>query len=139
MGSATIVREATWVEENGADVIIAQGAEAGGHRGMFLTENIANQPGIFALLPQVVDAVRLPVVAAGGIADGRGIAAAFALGAAGVQIGTAYLRCPESKVIAPARAALAAAMHDSPVLTNAMTARPARGFANLVQRAFCPD
>ena len=100
MSSATIVKEAIWLEENGADVIIAQGAEAGGHRGMFLTENIAEQPGTFALVPQVVDAVKVPVIAAGGIADGRGIAAAFALGAAGVQIGTAYLRCPESKVMA---------------------------------------
>ena len=109
MSSATIVKEAIWLEENGADVIIAQGAEAGGHRGMFLTENIAEQPGTFALVPQVVDAVKVPVIAAGGIADGRGIAAAFALGAAGVQIGTAYLRCPESKVIAPARVALAQA------------------------------
>ena len=99
MASATIVKEAIWLEENGADVIIAQGAEAGGHRGMFLTENIAEQPGTFALVPQVVDAVKVPVIAAGGIADGRGIAAAFALGAAGVQIGSAYLRCPESKVI----------------------------------------
>ena len=108
MSSATIVKEAIWLEENGADAIIAQGAEAGGHRGMFLTDNIAEQPGTFALVPQVVDAVKVPVIAAGGIADGRGIAAAFALGAAGVQIGSAYLRCPESKVIAPARAALAA-------------------------------
>src|ERR1700730_7221405 len=98
MSSATIVKEAIWLEENGADVIIAQGAEAGGHRGMFLTDNIAEQPGTFALVPQVVDAVRVPVIAAGGIADGRGIAAAFALGASGVQIGTAYLRCPESRV-----------------------------------------
>ena len=97
MSSATIVKEAIWLEENGADVIIAQGAEAGGHRGMFLTDNIAQQPGTFALVPQVVDAVRVPVIAAGGIADGRGIAAAFALGASGVQIGSAYLRCPESE------------------------------------------
>ena len=97
MSSATIVKEAIWLEENGADVIIAQGAEAGGHRGMFLTDNIAEQPGTFALVPQVVDAVKVPVIAAGGIADGRGIAAAFALGASGVQIGSAYLRCPESK------------------------------------------
>src|SRR6202790_5300942 len=138
MGSATIVREAIWLEENGADVIIAQGAEAGGHRGMFLTENIANQPGSFALLPQVVEAVRVPVIAAGGIADGRGIAAAFALGAAGVQIGTAYLRCPESKVIAPARAALAASMDDSTVITNVMTGRPARGVVNRVMREVGP-
>jgi nitronate monooxygenase len=138
MASATIVREAIWLEENGADVIIAQGAEAGGHRGMFLTENIANQPGTFALLPQVADAVRLPVVAAGGIADGRGIAAAFALGASGVQIGTAYLRCPESKVIGPVRAALAAAMDDSTVITNVMTGRPARGVANRAIREVGP-
>ena len=114
ISSATIVREARWLEENGADAIIAQGAEAGGHRGMFLTESIANQPGTFALVPQVVDAVRVPVIAAGGIADGRGIAAAFALGAAGVQIGSAYLRCPESKVIAPARKALAEASDERP-------------------------
>src|SRR3954470_4008671 len=130
MSSATTVKEAIWLEENGADVIIAQGAEAGGHRGMFLTENIAEQPGTFALVPQVVDAVKVPVIAAGGIADGRGIAAAFALGAAGVQIGTAYLRCPESRVSAPARAVLSEALDDSTVITNVMTGRPARGIAN---------
>ena len=138
ISSATIVREAIWLEENGADAIIAQGAEAGGHRGMFLTENIAEQPGTFALVPQVVDAVKVPVIAAGGIADGRGIAAAFALGAAGVQIGSAYLRCPESKVIAPARAALAQARDDSTVITNVMTGRPARGVANRVMREVGP-
>ena len=138
MSSATIVKEAIWLEENGADVIIAQGAEAGGHRGMFLTDNIAEQPGTFALVPQVVDAVKVPVIAAGGIADGRGIAAAFALGAAGVQIGSAYLRCPESKVIAPARAALAQAHDDSTVITNVMTGRPARGVANRVMREVGP-
>jgi nitronate monooxygenase len=138
MSSATIVKEAIWLEENGADVIIAQGAEAGGHRGMFLTENIAEQPGTFALVPQVVDAVKVPVVAAGGIADGRGIAAAFALGAAGVQIGTAYLRCPESTVIAPAREALARARDDSTVVTNVMTGRPARGVANHAMRELGP-
>jgi nitronate monooxygenase len=138
MASATIVKEAIWLEENGADAIIAQGAEAGGHRGMFLTENIAEQPGTFALVPQVVDAVKVPVIAAGGIADGRGIAAAFALGAAGVQIGSAYLRCPESRVIAPARAALAQARDDSTVITNVMTGRPARGVANRVMREIGP-
>ena len=138
ISSATIVREAIWLEENGADAIIAQGAEAGGHRGMFLTENIDEQPGTFALVPQVVDAVKVPVIAAGGIADGRGIAAAFALGAAGVQIGTAYLRCPESKVIAPARVALAQARDDSTVITNVMTGRPARGVANRVMREVGP-
>jgi len=138
ISSATIVREAIWLEENGADAIIAQGAEAGGHRGMFLTENIAEQPGTFALVPQVVDAVKVPVIAAGGIADGRGIAAAFALGAAGVQIGSAYLRCPESRVIAPARVALGQARDDSTVITNVMTGRPARGVANRVMREVGP-
>jgi len=138
MSSATIVKEAIWLEENGADVIIAQGAEAGGHRGMFLTEDISEQPGTFALLPQVVDAVKVPVIAAGGIADGRGIAAAFALGAAGVQIGTAYLRCPESRVSAPARAALSQALDDSTVITNVMTGRPARGVVNRVMREVGP-
>jgi len=132
ISSATIVKEAIWLEENGADAIVAQGAEAGGHRGMFMTENIAEQPGTFALVPQVVDAVKVPVIAAGGIADGRGIAAAFALGAAGVQIGTAYLRCPESRVIAPARSALGHARDDSTVITNVMTGRPARGVVNRV-------
>src|SRR6476660_192199 len=124
--TATTEKEAIWLEENGADAIIAQGAEAGGHRGMFLTDNVSEQPGTFALVPQVVDAVKVPVIAAGGIADGRGIAAAFALGAAGVQIGTAYLRCPESKLAAPARVALAQAHDDSTVITNVMTGRPAR-------------
>ena len=138
MSSATTVKEAIWVEENGADVVIAQGAEAGGHRGMFLTDSIAGQPGTFALVPQVVDAVKVPVIAAGGIADGRGIAAALALGAAGVQIGTAYLRCPESKVTAPARAALAQATDESTVITNVMTGRPARGVANRVMREVGP-
>src|SRR2546430_12453525 len=138
MSSATIVREAIWLEESGADVIIAQGAEAGGHLGTSLTENLAEQPGPWALVPQVVDAVKVPVIAAGGIADGRGIAAAFALGASGVQIGTAYLRCPESKVIAPARVALAQAHDDSTVITNVMTGRPARGVANRIMREVGP-
>ena len=105
---------------------------------MFLTEDIAGQPGTFALVPQVVDAVGVPVIAAGGIADGRGIAAAFALGAAGVQIGTAYLRCPESKVIAPARVALAQGADDSTVITNVMTGRPARGVPNRLMREVGP-
>jgi nitronate monooxygenase len=138
MSSATTVREALWLEDHGADVILAQGVEAGGHRGMFLTDNIAEQIGTFALVPQVVDAVNVPVIAAGGIADGRGIAAAFALGASGVQIGSAYLRCPESKVSVPARAALAAARDDSTVLTNVMTGRPARGLVNRVMREVGP-
>lgn len=138
ISSATIVKEAIWLEENGADVIVAQGADAGGHRGMFLTDRIAEQPGTFSLLPQVVDAVKVPVIAAGGIADGRGIAAAFALGASGVQIGSAYLRCPESKVSAAARVALAQASDASTVITNVMTGRPARGVANRVMREVGP-
>jgi nitronate monooxygenase len=138
IGSATIVKEAVWLEQNGADAVIAQGAEAGGHRGMFLTENIASQPGTMSLVPQVVDAVRVPVIAAGGIADGRGIAAAFALGAAGVQIGTAYLHTLDSKVSAGGRAALAGATDESTVITNVMTGRPARGVANRLMREVGP-
>lgn len=138
MASATTVKEAIWLEENGANVIIAQGADAGGHRGMFLTDNIAEQPGTFSLVPQLVDAVKVPVIAAGGIADGRGIAAAFALGASGVQIGSAYLRCPESKLTASARVALAQASDESTVITNVMTGRPARGVANRVMREVGP-
>jgi nitronate monooxygenase len=138
MSSATIVKEAVWLEQNGCDAIIAQGAEAGGHRGMFLTDNIAEQLGTFALLPQVVDAVKVPVIAAGGIADGRGIAAAFALGAAGVQIGSAYLRCPESIISAPARLVLAQARDDATVLTNVMSGRPARGITNRIMREIGP-
>lgn len=138
MASATIVREAVWLEQNGADVIIAQGAEAGGHRGMFLTDDIFTQPGTFALVPQVVDAVGLPVIAAGGIADGRGIAAAFALGASGVQVGSAYLRCHESKAISAAKIAFADATDESTVITNVMTGRPARGVFNRVMKELGP-
>lgn len=138
IASATIVKEAIWLEQNGVDAIIAQGAEAGGHRGMFMTENIAEQPGTFALVPQVVDAVKVPVIAAGGIADGRGIAAAFALGAAGVQIGTVYLHTPESKVSAGGRKALSEASDDSTVITNVMTGRPARGVANRLMKEVGP-
>ncbi|MEY9361398.1 nitronate monooxygenase [Bradyrhizobium yuanmingense] len=138
ISSATTVKEAVWLEERGVDAVIAQGAEAGGHRGMFLTDKIAEQPGTFALVPQVVDAVKVPVIAGGGIADGRGIAAAFALGAAGVQIGSAYLRCPESKLSAGGRKALAEARDDSTVITNVMTGRPARGVQNRLMREAGP-
>jgi len=126
LSSATTVKEAVWLEARGVDAVIAQGAEAGGHRGMFLTDSAASQPGTMALVPQVVDAVRVPVIAAGGIGDGRGIAAAIALGAGGVQIGTAYLRCPESTITALHRVALASATEDATVLTNVLTGRPAR-------------
>jgi nitronate monooxygenase len=134
MGSATTAAEARWLEARGVDAIIAQGNEAGGHRGIFLSEDISTQPGTFALIPQIVDAVKVPVIAAGGIADARGIAAAFALGAAGVQIGSAYLWCPESKISAPHRAALKSARDDSTALTSLMTGRPARGIINRVMR-----
>ena len=134
ISSATTVAEARWLEECGVDAIIAQGAEAGGHRGIFLSDDISTQAGTFALVPQVVDAVKVPVIAAGGIADARGIAAAFALGAAGVQIGTAYLHCPESKISASHRAALKASQDNSTTLTNVMSGRPARGIVNRLIR-----
>jgi nitronate monooxygenase len=134
ISSATTADEARWLEARGVDAIIAQGNEAGGHRGIFLSDDISTQAGTFALVPQVVDAVKVPVIAAGGIADGRGIAAAFALGAAGVQIGTAYLHSPESKISAPHRSALAEAKDNSTVLTNIMSGRPARGIVNRLIR-----
>lgn len=138
MSSATTVREARWLETHGCDVVIAQGCEAGGHRAMFLAEDAASQPGTLALVPQIVDAVRVPVVAAGGIADGRGIAAAFALGAAGVQIGTAYLFAQESLVSPLHRQRLLAARDDETALTNVFTGRPARSLANRVMRELGP-
>ena len=107
LSSATTIAEARWLEAEGVDAIIAQGAEAGGHRGMFLTGDVATQIGTLSLVPQIVDAVRCPVIAAGGIANGRGIAAAFMLGASAVQIGTAYLFCPEATISQPHRQALA--------------------------------
>jgi nitronate monooxygenase len=136
--SATSVAEARWLESEGCDAIIAQGYEAGGHRGHFLSSDVAGQAGTFALVPQVVDAVGVPVIAAGGIADGRGIVAALALGAAAVQIGTAYLLCPESKVTALHREALKLAADNDTVLTNVFTGRPARGIANRFTREAGP-
>ena len=136
--SATTVTEAQWLEGRGVDAVIAQGVEAGGHRAMFLSAEISAQPGLFALLPQVVDAVHTPVIAAGGIADGRGIAAAFALGAAAVQIGTAYLSTPQSTISAIHREALRAAKDDSTRLTNLFTGRPARSILNRFMREHGP-
>jgi nitronate monooxygenase len=138
LSSATTAAEARWLEAHGADAIIAQGYEAGGHRGMFLTNDLAAQVGTFALVPQIVDAVKVPVIAAGGITDARGIAAAFALGAAGAQIGTAYLWSPEAKISAPHRAALERAPSDGTAVTNLMTGRPARGIINRVMREIGP-
>lgn len=138
MSSATTVEEARWLEEHGCDAIIAQGYEAGGHRGMFLTDKLSTQVGTLALVPQVVDAVTVPVIAAGGIADGRGIAAAFALGASGVQIGTAYLFTPESLIGPLHRTALLAARDDQTALTNVFSGRPARGLMNRIMREVGP-
>ncbi|MFT3927156.1 MAG: nitronate monooxygenase [Myxococcales bacterium] len=138
LSSATTVAEARALEDQGCDVIIAQGAEAGGHRGMFLTDRVASQVGTLALVPQVVDAVKVPVLAAGGIADARGVLAAIALGASGVQVGTAYLKCRESTVSALHRAALAAAQDDSTQLTNVFTGRPARSLVNRLVREVGP-
>jgi nitronate monooxygenase len=138
ISSATTVAEARWLEQRGVDAVIAQGYEAGGHRGIFLTDDIATQAGTFALIPQIVDAVRVPVIAAGAVTDARGIAAAFALGAAGVQIGSAYLWCPEAKISAPHRAALKTAGDHGTALTNLMTGRPARGIINRVMREVGP-
>src|SRR5262245_40038955 len=136
--SATTVQEARWLVERGVDAVIAQGVEAGGHRGMFLTEDIAAQVGTLALVPQIVDAVDVPVIAAGGITDARGIVAAFALGAAAVQMGTAFLHCPESKISKPHRAALQSTQADGTALTNVMTGRPARGIINRLIRELGP-
>ncbi len=138
LSTATTVAEARWLEASGVDGVIAQGYEAGGHRGSFLDESPETQPGTFALVPQVVDAVALPVIAAGGIADGRGIAAAFALGAAGVLIGTAFLLSPESLARELHQAALARAGDDSTAVTNLLSGRPARGVMNRVMRELGP-
>ena len=134
LSSATTVEEALWLEARGVDAIIAQGYEAGGHRGTFLATELdqamASQAGTLALVPQIVDAVRVPVIAAGGIADGRGIAAALALGAAAVQIGTAFLLCPEAATPSLHRDALRQARRRATVVTNVFTGRPARVLPN---------
>lgn len=130
LASATTVEEARWLEAHGADAVIAQGLEAGGHRGIFLSDDLSTQVGTMALLPQIVRAVRLPVIAAGGIADAQGVAAAMALGAAGVQVGTSYLLCPEATTTPLHRAALSSPRAEHTVLTNLITGRPARGMRN---------
>lgn len=130
LSSATTVAEARWLAERGVDAVIAQGTEAGGHRGSFLDVDTAEQPGLFALIPQVASAVDVPVIAAGGIVDGRTIAAALMLGASAVQIGTAFLRCPEASVHPRHRAALAGAADNGTRLTNLFSGKPARGLIN---------
>ncbi len=138
LATATTVEEACWLEARGVDGVIAQGLEAGGHRGMFLSEDLATQVGTFALLPQIVRAVKLPVIAAGGIADSKGVAAAMALGAAGVQIGTAYLLCLEATTSAVHRAALKSEAARHTALTNLFSGRPARGIVNRIMRELGP-
>jgi len=138
LSSATTVEEARWLEAQGVDAIIAQGIEAGGHRGIFLSEDLNTQVGTFALLPQIVRAVKLPVIAAGGIADAKGVAAAMALGAVAVQIGTSYLLCPEATTSAVHRAALKSAAARHTALTNLFSGRPARGIVNRVMRELGP-
>ena len=136
--SATTVAEAVWLEAQGIDAIIAQGVEAGGHRGMFLSDDITSQVGTFALLPQIVQAVNLPVIAAGGIADAVGVAAAIGLGAAAAQIGTAYMLCDEATTSAVHRAALQDPTAVHTALTNRFSGRPARSIVNRVMRELGP-
>src|SRR5229473_4807625 len=130
IGSATTVREAQWLEAHGCDAVIAMGLEAGGHRGNFISDDMARQVGTFALVPQIADGIKVPVIAAGGVADARGIVAALALGASAVQIGTAYLFCPEARVAPLHLEALMNAADDDTMITNVFTGRPARGIAN---------
>jgi len=138
LSSATTVEEARWLEAKGVDAIIAQGLEAGGHRGHFLSHDLTRQQGTFALLPQIVRAVKLPVIAAGGIATAEGVAAATALGASAVQIGTAFMLCNEAKTSALHRAALQSETARHTALTNLFTGRPARGIVNRLMRELGP-
>lgn len=138
LASATTVAEACWLEAQGVDAIIAQGLEAGGHRGIFLSEDLSTQVGTFALVPQIVQAVSVPVIAAGGIADAKGVAAAMALGAAGVQIGTAYLLCPEATTSAVHRAALTSDAARHTAITSLFTGRPARSIVNRIMKDLGP-
>ena len=138
ISSATTVAEAQWLEANGADAVIAQGMEAGGHRGIFLSQDLTTQIGTFALLPQVVAAVKVPVIAAGGIADAAGVRAALALGASAVQLGTAFLLCDEATTSPVYRAALKSPEARHTALTNLFTGRPARGIVNRLMRELGP-
>ena len=138
LSSATTVAEGVWLQDHGVDAVIAQGLEAGGHRAMFLSDDLDTQLGTLALVPQLVRALRVPVIAAGGVADASGVAAAMALGASGVQVGTAYLLCPEARTSALHRAALRDAAPPHTALTNLFTGRPARGIVNRLMRELGP-
>jgi nitronate monooxygenase len=138
LSSATTVAEAQWLENKGADAIIAQGLEAGGHRGIFLSDDLTTQIGTFSLLPQIVRAVKIPVIAAGGIADAAGVKAAMSLGAVAAQIGTAFLLCPEAMISTVHRAALKSEASRHTALTNIFTGRPARGIVNRVMKTVGP-
>ncbi|WP_437321652.1 NAD(P)H-dependent flavin oxidoreductase [Sorangium sp. So ce385] len=138
IGTATTVDEAIALDQAGVDIIVASGSDAGGHRGAFLRPVRESLVGTLSLVPQVVDAVRAPVVAAGGIADGRGVAAALALGASGVQIGTAFLACEESGASAGHRSALASPGARTTVLTRVFSGRTARGIPNAFVEALTP-
>lgn len=138
IASATTVTEALWLEANGADAIIAQGLEAGGHRGIFLSDDITTQVGTFSLLPQIVDKVNLPVIAAGGIANAAGVAAALSLGASAVQVGTAYLLCDETKTSRIHRAAIKSKTSQHTAITNLFSGRPARSIVNRIIREIGP-
>lgn len=138
LASATTVDEALWLQAQGVDAIIAQGLEAGGHRGLFLSDDLSTQVGTMALLPQIVQAVAVPVIAAGGIANADGVAAAVALGASAVQIGTAYMCCPESTTSALHRAVLQSPAARHTALTSLFTGRPARGIMNRLMRELGP-
>jgi len=134
LSSATTVDEARWLEAHGVDAIIAQGLEAGGHRGIFLSRDLTTQVGTLALLPQIVRAVNVPVIGAGGIADAKGVKAALSMGAIAAQVGTAYLLCPEATTSTPHRAALKSEAARHTALTNLFTGRPARGIVNRLMR-----
>ena len=136
--AATTIEEARWLESRGVDAIIAQGVEAGGHRGSFLSDDLTRQMGTFALLPQIVRAVSVPVIAAGGIADAAGVTAALALGASAVQLGTAYLLCPRGHDQRGPRAALSSDAARHTAITNVFTGRPARGIVNRLIRELGP-
>jgi len=138
ISSATTVDEARYLEANGVDAVIAQGLEAGGHRGMFLTADLNTQTGTFALVRQIAAAVKIPVIAAGGIADSRGAFAAMVLGASGVQVGTAYLLCPEAATSKVHRAALKSVAARVTAVTNVFTGRPARAIVNRLIREIGP-